>query len=139
MGDEPTAELVQTRTMLMNKRRQNEIKSNLKKFSAFAKGVHGYEIPNFSSGTTSRDKMYWKNREAYCENPGYQSQKHYLQDKTWWNKNDEMLLYDTTNEVSKSTKEYKGLEKKNKVVENALTKNFFDPNGTVRDKRRFKT
>ena len=139
MQDEPAAELVQTRTMLMKKRRQNEIKSNHKKFSAFAKGVHGYEIPNFSSGTTSRDKMYWQNHEAYCQNPGYQSQKHYLQDNKWWSKNDEMLLYDTTNEISKSTKQYVKQEKKDKVTDNALTKNFIDPNLKMKNKARFKT
>ena len=55
----------------MKKRRQNEIKSNLTKFSTFAKGVHGYDIPNFQNGSTFEEKKYWKNKSDYVENPGY--------------------------------------------------------------------
>ena len=70
LNGEPEVELVQTRTMLMKKRRQNEIKSNLMKFSTFAKGVHGYDIPNFQHGSFN-EKMYWKNKKDYEENPMY--------------------------------------------------------------------
>ena len=58
-----------------NKREANEY--NIKMFSKQTLGVHGHELPQFSE--SEKLKFFWKNKDDYCENPKFQSQREYLE------------------------------------------------------------
>ena len=49
---------VKTKTQLEKVRKINSINENHKKFSYFPKGMHGFDIPQFSE-TNINDQKYW--------------------------------------------------------------------------------
>ena len=79
-----------TLTKLKEQRRLKLNEYNLKTFSEHPKGVHGQELPKFSSHENTKE--FWKLREGYVENPKHQSQLEYLQGIKYWKKPEELLL-----------------------------------------------
>jgi hypothetical protein len=58
-----------------NKKEANEY--NIKTFSKQTLGVHGHDLPKFSEN--EQLKYFWKNKDGYCENPKFTSQREYLE------------------------------------------------------------
>ena len=79
-----------TLTKLKAQRRNRLNNYNLKTFSDHPKGVHGHELPKFS--TSENTKEFWKLREGYVENPKHSSQFEYLEEIKYWKKPEELLL-----------------------------------------------
>lgn len=79
-----------TLTKLKAQRRNRLNNYNLKTFSDHPKGVHGHELPKFS--TSENTKEFWKLREGYVENPKHSSQLEYLEEIKYWKKPEELLL-----------------------------------------------
>ena len=79
-----------TLTKLKEQRRLQLHKYNLKTFAEHPKGVHGHELPKFS--TSEKTKEFWKLREGYVENPKHKSQLEYLEEIKYWKKPEELLL-----------------------------------------------
>ena len=66
-----------TYTKIKEKNRKEANEYNIKTFSKQTLGVHGHDLPQFSKN--EKLKYFWKNKEDYCENPKYQSQREYLE------------------------------------------------------------
>ena len=66
-----------TYTKIKEKHRKEANDYNIKTFSKQTLGVHGHDLPQFSKN--EKLKYFWKNKEDYCENPKYQSQREYLE------------------------------------------------------------
>ena len=79
-----------TLTKLKEQRRLELNKYSLKTFAHRPRGVHGHELPKFS--TSENTKEFWKLREGYVENPKHKSQLEYLQEIKYWKKPEELLL-----------------------------------------------
>ena len=79
-----------TLTKLKEQRRLKLNEYNLKTFSDHPKGVHGHELPKFSSNENTKE--FWKLREGYVANPKHSSQLEYLEGIKYWKKPEELLL-----------------------------------------------
>jgi len=66
-----------TYTKIKEKHRKEANDYNIKTFSKQTLGVHGHDLPLFSKN--EKLKYFWKNKDDYCENPKYQSQREYLE------------------------------------------------------------
>ena len=66
-----------TYTKIKEKKRKEANDYNIKTFSKQTLGVHGHDLPQFSEN--EQLKYFWKNKEGYCENPKFQSQREYLE------------------------------------------------------------
>ena len=66
-----------TYTKIKEKQRKEANDYNIKTFSKQTLGVHGHDLPQFSKN--EKLKFFWKNKEDYCENPKFQSQREYLE------------------------------------------------------------
>ena len=66
-----------TYTKIKEKHRKEANDFNIKTFSKQTLGVHGHDLPQFSKN--EKLKYFWKNKDDYCENPKYQSQREYLE------------------------------------------------------------
>jgi len=61
-----------TFTKLKEIRRLKQNEYNLKTFADHPKGVHGHELPKFSSNENTKE--FWKLQDGYVENPKHKSQ-----------------------------------------------------------------
>ena len=66
-----------TYTKIKEKNRKDANDYNIKTFSKQTLGVHGHDLPKFSEN--EKLKYFWKNKDDYCENPKFQSQREYLE------------------------------------------------------------
>ena len=66
-----------TYTKIKEKSRKDANEYNIKTFSKQTLGVHGHDLPKFSEN--EKLKYFWKNKDDYCENPKFQSQREYLE------------------------------------------------------------
>ena len=66
-----------TYTKIKEKARKEANEYNIKTFSKQTLGVHGHDLPQFSEN--EKLKYFWKNKEDYCENPKFKSQREYLE------------------------------------------------------------
>ena len=66
-----------TYTKIKEKQKKEANDYNIKTFSKQTLGVHGHDLPQFSKNENL--KFFWKNKEDYCENPKYKSQREYLE------------------------------------------------------------
>ena len=66
-----------TYTKIREKNRKEANDYNIKTFSKQTLGVHGHDLPKFSEN--EKLKYFWKNKDGYCENPKFQSQREYLE------------------------------------------------------------
>ena len=66
-----------TYTKIKEKYRKEANDYNIKTFSKQTLGVHGHDLPKFSEN--EKLKYFWKNKDDYCENPKYQSQREYIE------------------------------------------------------------
>ena len=66
-----------TYTKIKEKCRKDANEYNIKTFSKQTLGVHGHDLPKFSEN--EKLKYFWKNKDDYCENPKFQSQREYLE------------------------------------------------------------
>ena len=120
-----------TLTKLKEQRRLKLNEYNLKTFSEHPKGVHGQELPKFSSHENTKE--FWKLREGYVENPKHQSQLEYLQGIKYWKKPEELLLNEHRDYIEpKGQKRAVTLpnKKKEEITQNINHINFykgFDP------------
>ena len=103
-----------TLTKLKAQRRNKLNNYNLKTFSEHPKGVHGHELPKFSSNENTKE--FWKLREGYVENPKHSSQVEYLQEIKYWKKPEELLL-DEHREYIEPKKEKRSITLPNKIKE----------------------
>ena len=120
-----------TLTKLKEQRRLKLNEYNLKTFSDHPKGVHGHELPKFS--TNENTKEFWKLKEGYVSNPKHSSQLEYLQEIKYWKKPEELLLNEHREYIEpKRQKRAITLPNKIKEITPSVNKiNFykgFDPN-----------
>ena len=66
-----------TYTKIKEKHKKDANDYNIKTFSKQTLGVHGHDLPQFSEN--EKLKYFWKNKDDYCENPKYKSQREYLE------------------------------------------------------------
>ena len=66
-----------TYSKIKEKSRKEANEYNIKTFSKQTLGVHGHELPKFSEN--EKLKYFWKNKDDYCENPKYKSQREFLE------------------------------------------------------------
>ena len=66
-----------TYSKIKEKSRKEANEYNIKTFSKQTLGVHGHDLPKFSEN--EKLKYFWKNKDGYCENPKFQSQREYLE------------------------------------------------------------
>ena len=66
-----------TYSKIKEKSRKEANEYNIKTFSKQTLGVHGHDLPQFSEN--EKLKYFWKNKDDYCENPKYKSQREYLE------------------------------------------------------------
>ena len=120
-----------TLTKLKEQRRLKLNEYNLKTFSDHPKGVHGHELPKFSSNENTKE--FWKLREGYVEKPKHNSQLEYLQGIKYWKKPEELLLNEHRDYIEpKGEKRAVTLPNRIKDITPSVNKiNFykgFDPN-----------
>ena len=66
-----------TYSKIKEKAKKEANEYNIKTFSKQTLGVHGHDLPQFSKN--EKLKFFWKNKEDYCENPKFKSQREYLE------------------------------------------------------------
>ena len=115
-----------TLTKLKAQRRNKLNNYNLKTFAERPKGVHGHELPKFS--TSENTKEFWKLREGYVENPKHSSQLEYLQEIKYWKKPEELLLNEHKEYIEpKKEKRSITLPNKSKEITPSVNKiNFYE-------------
>ena len=120
-----------TFTKLKEIRRLKQNEYNLKTFADHPKGVHGHELPKFSSNENTKE--FWKLQDGYVENPKHKSQFEYLQEIKYWKKPEELLLSEHREYVEPKydKRAYTCPSKKDEITPNINKINFykdFDPN-----------
>ena len=66
-----------TYSKIREKKKKESNDYNIKTFSKQTIGVHGHDLPKYSEN--EKLKYFWKNKDDYCENPKYQSQREYIE------------------------------------------------------------
>ena len=115
-----------TYTKLKEMRRIKQNEYNLKTFADHPKGVHGHELPKYS--TSENTKEFWKLQDGYVENPKHKSQFEYLQEIKYWKKPEELLLsehreYVEPTEIKRS---FTMPSKKEEITPNINKINFYE-------------
>lgn len=77
---------------IVETRKNQMIDYNMKTFGNVSIGIHGKELPKYSS--TANLKEYWKLGNKYKENPGYSSRIELEQTQKIWAKPDKLLISD---------------------------------------------
>ena len=125
-----------TYTKIKEKIKKEANDYNIKTFSKQTLGVHGHDLPQFSKNENL--KFFWKNKEDYCENPKYKSQREYLESIKYYKPPGEDLYLnehraESPRWIDPFKKEHYPLEKKKerKIITNLNEINIFsnfDPN-----------
>ena len=125
-----------TYTKIKEKQKKEANDYNIKTFSKQTLGVHGHDLPQFSKNENL--KFFWKNKEDYCENPKFKSQREYLESIKYYKPPGEDLYLnehraESPRWIDPFKKEHYPLEKKKekKIITNLNEINIFsnfDPN-----------
>jgi len=120
----------QTLRKIKEKRRKETVEYNMKTFSKQTIGVHGHELPKFSENADNQE--YWKNKDAYVDNPDLNSHALFKENIKYWKKKEELLLSDhIEGKVKVEKKVYRPKFKKNEMIIKVNNLNHFkdfDPN-----------
>ena len=125
-----------TYTKIKEKNKKEANDYNIKTFSKQTLGVHGHDLPQFSKN--EQLKFFWKNKDDYCEDPKFKSQREYLESIKYYKPPGEDLYLnehraESPKWVDPFKKEHFPLEKKRekKLITNLNEINIFnnfDPN-----------
>ena len=88
-----------TYTKIKEKIKKESNEYNIKTFSKQILGVHGHDLPKFSEN--EKLKYFWKNKDGYCENPKYQSQREYLESIKYFKPDEDLYLNEHRDEDPK--------------------------------------
>ena len=128
-----------TYTKIKEKQKKEANEFNIKTFSKQTIGVHGHDLPKFSEN--EKLKFFWKNKEDYCENPKFKSQREYIESIKYYKPpGEDLYLNEHRDEAPKwidpFKKEHYPLEKKKErnIITNLNEINIFegfDPKAAV--------
>ena len=120
-----------TYTKIREKQKREANEFNIKTFSKQTLGVHGHELPKFSEN--EKVKFFWKNKDGYCENPKFKSQREYIESIKYYKPpGEDLYLNEHRDEAPKwidpFKKEHYPLEKKKErnLITNLNEINIFE-------------